>query len=154
MGSSEGGVEIEQVAATNPAAIQTVHADPYLGLEDWQARQLAFAMGLGRTSSAAVSVAKGLVRTMLAYDADLVEINPLAVVREPGRRTGPWNGWSAWTPRSRSTTPRSRATRTSSSCATSTRRTRPTPPKSRYQALSSFRSARSAAWSTAPVWVR
>jgi succinyl-CoA synthetase beta subunit len=82
MGSSDGGVEIEQVAATNPDAIRTVHADPFLGLQDWQARQLAFAMGLGGHLRAAVGIARGLVRTMLANDADLVEINPLAIVRE------------------------------------------------------------------------
>jgi len=84
MGSSEGGVEIEQVAASNPAAIQTIHADPYLGLLDWQARQLAFAMGLGGHLRDAVAIAKGLVRTMTVNDADLVEINPLAIVREKG----------------------------------------------------------------------
>ena len=82
MGSSEGGVEIEQVAAANPAAIVRVHADPLLGLRDFQARQFAFAMGLGAHLKAAVAIARGLVTTMLAYDADLVEINPLAIVRE------------------------------------------------------------------------
>jgi len=84
MGSAEGGVEIEQVAAERPEAIVTIHADPMLGLQDWQARQLAFRMGLGSHLKAAVGIAKGLVRTMLAYDADLVEINPLAIVREIG----------------------------------------------------------------------
>ena len=84
MGSAEGGVEIEQVAAENPAAIRTIHADPYLGLLDWQARQLAFAMGLDAHLKTAVQIAKGLVRTMVANDADLVEINPLAIVRETG----------------------------------------------------------------------
>ncbi|HYN69714.1 MAG TPA: ADP-forming succinate--CoA ligase subunit beta [Candidatus Eisenbacteria bacterium] len=84
MGSAEGGVEIEHVAAERPEAIVTVHADPLLGLQDWQARQLAFRMGLGGHLKAAVAIAKGLVRTMLANDADLVEINPLAVVRAQG----------------------------------------------------------------------
>jgi succinyl-CoA synthetase beta subunit len=84
MGSAEGGVEIEQVAATNPDAIVRIHADPLLGLRDWQARQLAFRLGLGRHLKATVAIAKGLVRTMLANDADLVEINPLAIVREGG----------------------------------------------------------------------
>jgi succinyl-CoA synthetase beta subunit len=82
MGSAEGGVEIEQVAAERPEAIIMIHAHPHLGLQDWQARELAFRMGLGRHLKAAVAIAKGLVRTMLAYDADLVEINPLAIVRE------------------------------------------------------------------------
>ena len=84
MGSAEGGVEIEQVAATRPEAIVTLHAHPHLGLADWQARELAFRMGLGGHLKAAVGIARGLVRTMLAYDADLVEINPLAIVRESG----------------------------------------------------------------------
>ena len=82
MGSAEGGVEIEQVAVSNPAAIVRVHADPLLGLLDFQARQFVFAMGLGAHLKAGVAIAKGLVRTMRAYDADLVEINPLAIVRE------------------------------------------------------------------------
>jgi succinyl-CoA synthetase beta subunit len=81
MGSAEGGIEIEQVAKDRPDAIVRVHAHPHLGLLDWQARQMAFALGLGAHLKGAVTIAKGLVRTMLAYDADLVEINPLAIVR-------------------------------------------------------------------------
>jgi succinyl-CoA synthetase beta subunit len=88
MGSEEGGVEIEAVAESNPDAIMRRHADPQLGLLDFQARDLAFAMGLGGHLKAAVAVAKGLVRTMQTYDADLVEINPLAIVREPGAAAG------------------------------------------------------------------
>jgi succinyl-CoA synthetase beta subunit len=88
MGSAEGGVEIEHVAETNPEAIVRRHAHPQLGLLDFQARELAFAMGLGGQLKAAVAIAKGLVRTMTAYDADLVEINPLAIVREPGGQPG------------------------------------------------------------------
>jgi succinyl-CoA synthetase beta subunit len=84
MGSAEGGVEIEQVAAEHPEAIVRRHADPMLGLLDYQARELAFALGLAPHLKTAVGIAKGLVRTMLAYDADLVEINPLAIVRDQG----------------------------------------------------------------------
>ncbi len=84
MGSAEGGVEIEQVAVEHPEAIIRRHADPLLGLQDYQARELAFAMGLGAHLKAAVAITKGLVATMLAYDADLVEINPLAIIRESG----------------------------------------------------------------------
>ena len=89
MGSAEGGVEIEQVAATTPEAIVRVHAQPYLGLTGGQARRLAFAMGLGAHWKAAAAVASGLYRTMTDCDADLVEINPLAIVREPGADGGP-----------------------------------------------------------------
>jgi succinyl-CoA synthetase beta subunit len=81
MGSAEGGVEIEQVAAERPEAIVRIHAHPHLGLLDWQARRMAFALGLGDHLKAAVAIAKGLVRTLTANDADLVEVNPLAIVR-------------------------------------------------------------------------
>jgi succinyl-CoA synthetase beta subunit len=84
MGSADGGVEIEQVAAERPEAIITLHAHPHLGLQDWQAREMAFRMGLGGHLKAAVGIARGLVKTMHTYDADLVEINPLAIVREVG----------------------------------------------------------------------
>ena len=82
MGSAEGGVEIETVAEEHPEAIVRVHADPNLGLLDFQARELAFSMGLAAHLKGAVAIAKALVTTMRAYDADLVEINPLAIVRE------------------------------------------------------------------------
>jgi succinyl-CoA synthetase beta subunit len=84
MGSAEGGVEIEQVAKERPEAIVTIHADPRLGLLPFQARQMAFRLGLGAHLKDAVTIAIGLTRTMLAYDADLVEINPLAIVDETG----------------------------------------------------------------------
>jgi succinyl-CoA synthetase beta subunit len=84
MGSAEGGVEIEEVAASKPAAIHHVYAHPHLGLLDFQARQLAFELGLGGPHLREfVAIAKGLYRTMIGNDADLVEINPLAIVREP-----------------------------------------------------------------------
>ncbi len=82
MGSAEGGVEIEQVAEDNPDAIRRLHAHPYLGLLDHQARRFALSMGLGSHWKAGAAIARGLVDTMRDYDADLVEINPLAVVRE------------------------------------------------------------------------
>jgi len=84
MGSAEGGVEIEQVAAERPDAIVTIQADPLLGLLPFQARQMAFRLGLGAHLKDAVTIAIGLVRTMTANDADLVEINPLAIVNEVG----------------------------------------------------------------------
>jgi succinyl-CoA synthetase beta subunit len=85
MASAEGGVEIEEVARLNPGAIHRLGAHPHLGLLDWQARQLAFAVGLGGPHLRDfVKIAKGLVATMVANDADLVEVNPLAVVCEIG----------------------------------------------------------------------
>jgi succinyl-CoA synthetase beta subunit len=82
IGSAEGGVEIEQVAADNPDAIVYEHTDPLLGLPDYAARDLAFKIGFGSQWKAGAAIAKGLLRTMIANDADLVEINPLAVIRE------------------------------------------------------------------------
>jgi len=84
VGSAEGGVEIEQVAADRPHAIVTIQADPLLGLLPFQAREMAFRRGLGGHLKDVVAIATGLVRTMTANDADLVEINPLAIVNETG----------------------------------------------------------------------
>jgi len=85
MASAEGGVEIEEVAKATPEAIHRVEAHPLLGLLDYQARELAFAVGLaGPHLRDFVKIAKGLVATMKVNDADLVEINPLAIIRESG----------------------------------------------------------------------
>jgi succinyl-CoA synthetase beta subunit len=81
MGSSQGGVEIEQVAETDPEAIVSVLAHPHLGLLDHQARQVAFGMGLDERWKEAVPIIQGVFATLIANDADLVEINPLAIVR-------------------------------------------------------------------------
>jgi len=88
MGSAEGGVEIEEVAATRPDAIKHVHAHPLLGLLDYQARAMAFELGLGDHLKEFVAIAKGLYATMIDSDADLVEINPLAIVRESATDAG------------------------------------------------------------------
>jgi succinyl-CoA synthetase beta subunit len=81
MASAEGGVEIEEVARVNPGAIHRVSADPQLGLLAFQARGLGLAIGLRDTLlNQFVDIAQGLYATMKANDADLVEINPLAVV--------------------------------------------------------------------------
>ena len=82
MGSAEGGVEIEQVARDNPDAIIKVHVDPLLGMQDYQARELAFGMGLGEHIRDFTRVAKGLVRVLIDHDASLVEINPLVITTE------------------------------------------------------------------------
>ena len=82
MGSAAGGVEIEEVSRTDPAAIVRIAAHPHLGLLEHQARRMVFALGLGAHLKAASAVARGLVAVLLASDADLVEVNPLAVVRE------------------------------------------------------------------------
>ena len=83
--SAEGGVEIEEVAAARPEAILRIAAHPHLGLLEYQARELAFGLGLrGEHLRPALGIARGLYRVMIENDADLVEVNPLAIVREPG----------------------------------------------------------------------
>jgi succinyl-CoA synthetase beta subunit len=89
MGSSEGGVEIEEVAVSRPDAIIYEYAHPLLGLLDYQARELGFKLGLGAHLKDFVAIAKGLFATMMANDADLVEINPLAIVRSTGADGAP-----------------------------------------------------------------
>ncbi len=83
--SSEGGVEIEEVAKTNPSAIIKVAAHPQLGLLEYQARNLAFSIGLtdGKQARQFAHIASALYRTFVENDASLVEINPL-VVRDDG----------------------------------------------------------------------
>jgi succinyl-CoA synthetase beta subunit len=87
MGSAEGGIEIEEVAAQRPEAIVRVRAHPHLGLLDHQARALCFGLGLGDHLREFVRIATGLVEIMVRDDADLVEVNPLAVVRGPDGST-------------------------------------------------------------------
>ncbi len=85
MASAEGGVEIEEVARQNPGAIQRASADPEMGLLAFQARGLGLAIGLrDPLLNEFVAIAQGLFATMKANDADLVEVNPLAVVAETG----------------------------------------------------------------------
>jgi succinyl-CoA synthetase beta subunit len=77
MASAAGGMEIEQVAAENPEAILKQHIDPGMGLEPFQARKIAFSLGLKpQQINPAVQFLTGLYRAFLDTDASLVEINP------------------------------------------------------------------------------
>ena len=81
--SSAGGMEIEEVAATSPEQILREVCDPLLGLVDYQARNLAFALGLSGTQIAAFTkLLKGLYRLFLDNDLSLLEINPLVVTEQ------------------------------------------------------------------------
>ena len=83
MASSEGGVEIEGVAAEHPEKILKEFIDPALGLEAFQARKLAFGLELGpKLVNDAVRFFSSLYQAMLATDASLVEINPFVVTRD------------------------------------------------------------------------
>ena len=77
MASAAGGMDIEQVAAERPDEILKQYVDPGMGLEPFQARKIAFALGLkGSQISAAVQFLTGLYRAFVETDASLVEINP------------------------------------------------------------------------------
>jgi succinyl-CoA synthetase beta subunit len=77
MASAAGGMEIEEVAAKTPEAILKQYIDPGLGLEAFQARKIAFALGLsGAQVNPAVKFLTGLYRAFLETDASLLEINP------------------------------------------------------------------------------
>ncbi len=83
MASSEGGVEIEEVAQENPEAIIRVTINPFLGLRGYQANQIAMGIGLPREKFREFAqVANGLYQAFEAYDASLAEINPLIVDRD------------------------------------------------------------------------
>ena len=80
MVSSEGGVEIEQVAEENPDAIKTVTIDPFLGLKSYQAIQIASQIGIPQEQFRSFTkIAYGLYQAFTASDAELAEINPLVV---------------------------------------------------------------------------
>jgi len=81
MASSEGGVDIEEVAARTPEKILTVAVDPFLGLREYQARDLALGLGLPKEQWGAFTrICQGLYECYLGCDASLAEINPLAVL--------------------------------------------------------------------------
>ncbi len=78
--SAEGGVEIEQVAEERPEAILKVPMHPIDGLSDYQARELAFALGLkGKQVRQFVAIAGNLSELFVRSDASLAEINPLVI---------------------------------------------------------------------------
>ena len=78
--STEGGMEIEEVAERTPEKILTVHVDPNVGLQDHQARSLGFDLGLpGDQVARFVSFVRGLFNLFVERDCSQVEINPLVV---------------------------------------------------------------------------
>ena len=80
MASAEGGVDIEEVARERPERIVRALVDPLLGLHPWQARQIAFALGIPADKVAGFATIAGqLYATYLAEDATLAEINPLVL---------------------------------------------------------------------------
>jgi len=84
MASEEGGVEIEEVAANSPEKILKIAVDPTTGLMPYQARSLAFGLGIDKAAvGKAVKFMIGLYNAFIQSDASMAEINPL-VVTESG----------------------------------------------------------------------
>jgi len=80
MACAEGGMEIEEVAAKSPEKILREHVDPGLGLQPFQARRLAYGLGLaGDTARQFATLALALARAFNELDCSLCEINPLVV---------------------------------------------------------------------------
>ena len=83
MASTEGGVEIEKIAAEKPEAILKEYVDPKIGLQTFQARKIAFGLGLeGDQVKNAVKFITSLYRAFTESDASLAEINPLVVTTD------------------------------------------------------------------------
>ncbi len=81
--SSEGGVEIEEVAEKNPEKIVKESIDPVIGLAGFQCRRLAYALGVpGALVSKMVSVMQALYRAFDESDCSIAEINPLIITKE------------------------------------------------------------------------
>jgi succinyl-CoA synthetase beta subunit len=78
--STEGGVEIEAVAAKSPEKIMREQIDPLAGLQPFQTRKLAKQLGFESSElKSASKLFEGLYRTFIAYDCSMVEVNPLVV---------------------------------------------------------------------------
>jgi succinyl-CoA synthetase beta subunit len=83
MVSEAGGMEIEEVAARTPEKIIREWTHPALGLADFQARRLAFGLGLGGAAlKQGVGLIRNLFRLYLAKDCSLAEINPLVITKD------------------------------------------------------------------------
>jgi len=82
MASTEGGMDIEEVASKTPEKIARLQVDPTLGLQAYQARNLGLALGLkGSLINEGAKLLMGVYRTWWESDASLVEINPLCIVK-------------------------------------------------------------------------
>ncbi|HEU0114810.1 MAG TPA: ADP-forming succinate--CoA ligase subunit beta, partial [Thermomicrobiales bacterium] len=82
MASAEGGVEIEEVARERPERIVRELADPFLGLQPWQGREVGFRLGLpGDKIAGFAAIAGRLYQAYVGEDASLAEINPLILTK-------------------------------------------------------------------------
>ncbi|MBU2571924.1 MAG: malate--CoA ligase subunit beta [Gammaproteobacteria bacterium] len=80
VGSAQGGMDIEELAQTRPEAITKIYIEPSVGLQDFQARAMAFALGLPVSMiNTAVKTINGCYRALRDNDANMLEINPLVM---------------------------------------------------------------------------
>lgn len=80
MASTEGGMDIEEVAEATPEKIHTIVIDPLVGMAGFQARRIAFALGMeGKQVGSAVKLLQSLYQAFNDLDASMIEINPLVV---------------------------------------------------------------------------
>ena len=80
MASTEGGMDIEEVAEATPEKIHTIVLDPLVGMSGFQARRIAFALGMeGKQVGSAVKLLQSLYQAFNELDASMIEINPLVV---------------------------------------------------------------------------
>ena len=85
MASTEGGMDIEQVAEESPDRILTIAIDPATGFQPFHARRLAFGLGLaGGASRAGADLLANLYRALVELDASIVEVNPLVLTGAGG----------------------------------------------------------------------
>jgi len=83
LGSTEGGVDIEEIASRRPEAIVRIYIDPLIGLREYHVRMLLDLMALPQDLAPKMGlIVTSLYRVMNDYDADLVEINPLALTED------------------------------------------------------------------------
>lgn len=82
MASTEGGIEIEEVAANHPEKILKVEVDPATGVSGWHGRKLAFGLGLeGKQVGSFVKFVDAMYKAFVELDCAIVEINPLVVTK-------------------------------------------------------------------------
>jgi len=87
MASAAGGMDIEEVAATTPEKIIRVHVDPFIGMPDYLARDVAVNLGLPKELwSDFVAIALGLVKCYAEKDCSLAVSKPLAIVEQDGKQ--------------------------------------------------------------------
>jgi malate-CoA ligase subunit beta len=82
VGCPQGGMEIEELVETSPDVVKRIYVEPAVGLRDFQARKMAFALGADDARmNHAIKTIKGCYRALRDLDANMLEINPLVVTR-------------------------------------------------------------------------